>query len=172
MAVFLYQWLGILLLLLPARGGDTTVARHPFYLSVTEISHNGSDKTLEISCKMFAEDLEAILEKNNNVTLDITTGQDEARFNQYIPPYVLARLGIDIDGRKAALNFVGYEVEKESVYCYFEVKNLASVKKAVLKNSLLHDFSKEQINIIHFTANGKRQSARLLCPESNTAFSF
>ena len=36
---------------------------HPFYVSVTEINHNAADKTLEISCKMFTEDLEEILEK-------------------------------------------------------------------------------------------------------------
>ena len=37
---------------------------HPYYISVVEINHNPTDKTLEISCKIFTNDFEATLEKN------------------------------------------------------------------------------------------------------------
>ncbi len=40
-----------------------TPLSHPFYVSVTEISHNAKDKTLEISCKLFSSDFETVLEK-------------------------------------------------------------------------------------------------------------
>jgi hypothetical protein len=37
-------------------------APHPFYVSVTEISQNATDKSLEVSCKFFADDFEQTLE--------------------------------------------------------------------------------------------------------------
>ena len=43
---------------------------HPIYVSVTEIEHNAKDNTLEISCKIFTGDLEAVLRKNNKIKVD------------------------------------------------------------------------------------------------------
>jgi hypothetical protein len=67
---------------------------------------------------------------------------------------------------------VGYETDKESVYCYFEITNLASVKQLDAVNSLLHDFKKEQINIMHVTVGGKRQSTKLDYPDTKANFRF
>ena len=36
------------------------VVYHPFYISVTEINQNPKEKTLEISCKLFAEDFDFV----------------------------------------------------------------------------------------------------------------
>ena len=38
-------------------------APHPLYISVTEINHNSKDKILEVSCKIFTNDFETVLEK-------------------------------------------------------------------------------------------------------------
>src|SRR5438067_957342 len=61
---------------------------HPFYISVTEINHNAKDKTIEISCKMFADDFEQILEKNYKTQLDIASDKDKASFDKLIPDYM------------------------------------------------------------------------------------
>src|SRR5690242_4783382 len=79
--------------------GRKTAALHPFYIAVTEINHNAKDKDLEISCKMFAEDLEQILEKNNKATLDITADKDKAAFDRYIPDYIGKHLNLTVDGK-------------------------------------------------------------------------
>ena len=39
----------------------TGATKHPIYVSVTEIQHNVKDKSLEVSCKIFTGDFEAIL---------------------------------------------------------------------------------------------------------------
>ena len=57
MAVVYYKWLmtGFLALL------------HPFFVGVTEVQHNAKDKTLEVSVKLFAEDLEKTLDRKSVV---------------------------------------------------------------------------------------------------------
>jgi hypothetical protein len=175
MAAIFYKWLLICSLMLP-RDNDSNQSlnghRHPFYIAVTEINLNTSDKTLEVSCKMFADDLEQIIEKNNHAQLDIASDRDKASFNKYLPAYVKSHLGLTIDGKAANLFYIGFEKEKESAYCYFQVENISSVKKLDVFDSLLQDFTSEQINIIHVTVNGKRQSTKLDYPEKNASFSF
>jgi hypothetical protein len=147
-------------------------AIHPFYVSVTEINQNAADKTLEISCKMFAEDLEQILEKNNKTILDITTEKDKNSFDKYIPDYVGKNLVISVDGKPVKLSYIGFEREKESAYCYFQVDNISSAKKIDINNSLLYDFNDNEINIMHVTINGSRKSTKVNYPEKAASLSW
>ena len=50
----------------------TGATTHPIYVSVTEIQHNAKDKTLEISCKIFTSDFEAILKSKTKLNKTTT----------------------------------------------------------------------------------------------------
>lgn len=76
MATIGYKWLSALLIMslfytnLPGFR-DVSVLQtsnkgrlHPFHVSTTEINHNAKDKSLEITCRIFTDDFEAILGKN------------------------------------------------------------------------------------------------------------
>ncbi|HEY0356368.1 MAG TPA: DUF6702 family protein [Flavisolibacter sp.] len=182
MALLMYKWFLVSFFsVMTGMGGNfspgghqngTSKAIHPFYLSVTEVNHNASTKSLEISCKLFADDLEAIIEKNNKTSLDITTGQDKTRFDAFIPAYISSHLSVSVDGKPVTMQYLGYEVDKESAYVYLEILNTPSPKKVEVNNTLLHDFINEQINILHVTVNGNRKSTKLNYPDSKASFSF
>ena len=121
---------------------------------------------------MFADDLEQTLEKRNHAELDISAEKDKGKFDSYIPSYVKSHLSLAVDGKAANLSYIGFEKEKESAYCYFQVENVSSLKKLDVNDSILQDFTTDQINIIHVTVNGKRQSTKLDYPATNASFSF
>ena len=148
------------------------LAPHPFYISVTEVNHNEKDKAFEISCKMFADDFEQVLEKNNKTRLDISTAKDKVLFDRFIPAYMNNHLSLTVDGKPARLNYVGYEKDKESVYCYFQVNDIAAPRKISINNSILYDFNETEINIMHVVVGGKRQSTKLDYPGTVANFSF
>ena len=176
MAVIFYQWLfaSLLHLVAPSYGHIAAAApsRHPFYISVTEINHNSQAKMLEVSCKMFADDLEKTLEQNYKTSLDITDAKYKAVADKLIADYVKKHLALTADNKSTVLQYVGYERDKESVYCYFEVDNMPTVKKLDITNTLLHDFNTGQINIMHVIVNGRRQSTKLDYPDKQASFSF
>lgn len=176
MAAMVYKWFLVSCFWFLVDGGSKPFSAktvpHPFYVSVTEMNLNPADKTLEITCKMFAEDLEEILEKNNRVTLDMSLEKDKTSFDKLIPSYINQHLSVTVDGKRGSLSYIGFEKDKESAYCYFQVENISSLKKIDINNSILHDFISDQINIIHATVNGKRQSARLDFPSKAVSFSF
>jgi hypothetical protein len=178
MAAIFYKWLMIYSCLFGTSVSNKQASLynastpHPFYIAVTEINLNTADKTLEVSCKMFADDLEQILEKNNHAELDISAEKDKAKFDSYIPAYVKHHLSLSVDGKASNLSYIGFEKEKESAYCYFQVENVSSLKKIDISDSILQDFTSDQINIIHVTINGKRQSTKLDYPSTNASFNF
>ncbi|HEV8282726.1 MAG TPA: DUF6702 family protein [Chitinophagaceae bacterium] len=145
---------------------------HPYYISVVEINHNSVDKTLEISCKIFTNDFETTLEKNYKSKVDLTKPKDQALAEKWVSEYVKSHLSIKADGKNVNLSFLGFEKEDEAIYSYFQIDNITSVKKVDVVNSLLHDFSDQQINIIHCSVGGKRQSSKLDYPKTEASFSY
>jgi len=145
---------------------------HPFYVSVTEIKHNPKEQTLEVSCKMFSEDLEEILKKNYKTAIDLTSEKQQAQNEKMIQDYLVKHLTIQANGKTLKLNFIGFEKEAESVYCYFETEKVGAVKKLDVTDSILQDFSDKQINIIHVIVNSNRKSQKLDYPDKVASFNF
>jgi hypothetical protein len=162
MALLSFKWFMPLLL----------SAFHPFYVSVTEITHNAKTQDYEISCKLFAEDLEAQLQKGAKTTIDLGASAQHVQNEKLVGAYMQQHLSFNADGKALSLHYLGFEVDKEAVFCYFEVENAAAPKKMQVQNSLLHEFNEKQINIIHVTVAGKRQSTKLDFPNKTASFTF
>lgn len=145
---------------------------HPFYVSVTEIKHNPKTQSVEISCRMFYDDLEHALEKDNKTALDIVKPKDKAQLNRFINEYVKKHLSLRADGKPLNLSYVGYEIQEDGAWAYFEVKGVPSVKKIDIHDDLLNALHPEQINMLHVTIGGNRKSTKLDAPDADTSFSF
>ena len=93
------------------------VARvHPLHLSVTEINHNSTDKTLEISCKMFTDDFEKVLAQNYKTKVDLINPTDMPAMEKLVNDFVQKHLFVKADNRSIQLSYLGYERDNEAVY--------------------------------------------------------
>jgi len=163
MALLLHKWFLV---------GWMAVA-HPFFVSVTEINHNAKDKVIEISCKTFTEDLENAIQKTNGgVKMDLGNAKDEAAAGKAIGDYIKKHLQLKVDGKAVQLEFVGYEKENEAIWSYYQVANVASLKKLDVQNSILFEASDQQINLMHVTVNGNRKSTKLDYPAASASFQY
>lgn len=147
-------------------------ASHPFYVSVTEMQYNAKTASLEISCKMFAEDFEDVLKQTYKTSVNLGNDKLQVQNNKWINDYILKHFSLTIDSKVAVLKFVGFEKEKESAYCYFEVLNVPAIKRMTVNNTILYDYKQEQINIMHIIVNGNRKSTKLNFPANEVSFIF
>jgi hypothetical protein len=147
-------------------------ALHPFYVSVTEITHNAKTQSVEISCRMFYDDLEHVLEKQYHTRLDIVKPTNKEQLNKLINDYVHKHLLIKIDGRVLNPAYVGYEIQEDGAWAYLEVKGVPKARKIEVHDELLYSEHTEQINMLHVTVNGERKSTKLDNPDANASFSF
>lgn len=146
---------------------------HPIFISVTEINHNPQDKDLEIACKIFTEDFEAVLAKATGSKIDLINPRDTVLTGRQIQDYIGKHLVLKLDGKPVALTFIGFEREQDAVWSYFQVNNVATAPKNVaVMNNLLYENYPQQINLMHVTVSGKRQSTKLDNPESAASFSW
>lgn len=145
---------------------------HPFFVSVIEINYNAKEATVEISVRVFTEDLEKTLQKYSTAKVDITNPADNAVIEKQISNYLSQKLKLKIDGRPVTLHYLGHEIQKESVWCYLEVTKITDVKKLEADCTLLYDFEKTQSNIFHVKSRNTDKSYKLDYPKSNAVFDF
>ena len=166
MASILYKWLLAFALT------NFGVNPHPIFVSVTEIEHNAVNKTLEISCKVFVDDFEKSLRKKYSTKIDLQDAKLKTEMSRLVNDYIQKHLSISTDGKKATLQFLGFELQEEGVVCYFESKNIAKVERVELVNNILYENNPQQMGIIHIMVNGVRKSSRLDNPNEKASFSF
>lgn len=171
MAASLYKW-SLILLLAVSFTSFSAYSKHPFHVSVLDIEHNASNKSLEISCKIFTDDFETILAKNYGTKVDLINPPNKAAMDTLVKKYILSHLSIKISGKAVVLNYIGFENEGEAAYGYFEVDNIPAITKVEIANSVLHDKFDDQLNIIHVKAGGSRKSTKLNYPDKFAEFNF
>lgn len=162
MANSIFQWLMT----------SVVAVLHPFFVSVIELNHNPKEKSVEISMRIFTDDFEATLKKFGNTKIDLTNTTNKSATDELITNYVRQKLKVNIDNKATVLEYVGYEIKKESVWLYFEIDHIANVKKVDINCNLLYDYEQKQINIFHVNANGKEESYKLEYPNSYKSFQF
>jgi hypothetical protein len=144
---------------------------HPIYVSVTEIEHNAKDNRLEISCKIFTGDLEAVLKKSNKIKVDLLAPTDKKAMDALVSNYVQQHLKITVNEKPVKLSFIGYEQNEETIQSYFQVDEVKSMISMEITDNILYEYKAEQISIIHVIVDGKRRSTKLNNPEDKFKYS-
>ena len=171
MAGILYKWLLVFTVTHFAHG-FTPAAKHPLFVSVTEIEHNATDKTIEISCKIFTDDFEKTLRQQYKTPVDLLKPKDKGAMKKLVSDYVAKHLQLIVNGKTVALQFLDYEQQEEGIISYYQVNNIPQLNKLDITNNILYEYKKEQIGIIHVLVDGNRKSTRLDNPKDKVSFEF
>lgn len=144
---------------------------HKYYFSLTEIKADTFKKSISISSKLFIDDLENALQKSNHIKYDLSKSAEKAAVQKAVFTYINQHLQLYINNKLVVLNFLGYETENDVIWIYLESKLVEKdLKNAKVFNSLLYDFTSEQINLIQFKWNNKNFTEKLNFPNKEVVF--
>ena len=182
MAALFNRWLFLLLFpgsmfsigkFQPQQEREPSGEMHPFHGSVIEINHNISEKTVEISCKIYTDDFEKILVKNYNKKVDLINPPNKPAMDSLIKKYIFSHISIQVNGKSVPLSYVGFENESEAAYVYIQANNVVALNKLEIATNLMYDLFDDQVNIIHLTIDGtNRKSNKLNFPATSTTFNY
>lgn len=139
-------------------------AIHKFYLSVTNIEYSNKDNSLQITSRIFIDDLENVLEERYDVQTFLSTEDESEEANYYIEKYIRSKLVLRTDGKDRTFVFLGKKFDNDLIICYLEIEDidLSALKTIEIENDILTDMFEEQQNIVHLRINGKKKSFLLL----------
>ena len=132
---------------------------HKFYVSISEVNHNAENASLEISMKIFTDDLEDALEVGTSKKIWLGDPKREVpETDSLLANYLERKLTFTVNGEAQTPVFIGKELEADVTWCYLEIKGVTDLKSIAIDNRLLLDLFDEQKNLIHIYANDKEKS--------------
>lgn len=157
---FRYTWALFFLLFL----GSSSKTAHPYFVSVTEIRSDSKQQTLNISCRMFTDDLQDALYKKYQFKTELSKKDGQA--DAFLQRYITERLQIQVAGKPVSFQLIGYEIEEEATWCYLEAASFPGTGPVEIHNRLLYDYLPEQTNLVHYYRDGQRSSYKLVNPDA------
>lgn len=152
---------GLLILLVPLLA--FTMA-HKFYVSVTNIGYSEKDDALQITSRVFIDDLDQVLKERYDIDAKLSTDEESKLADVYLEKYLRAKFIVEINGENKSYEIIGRKYDNDVCIFYLELAaiELPLVKSIQIQNKMLTDLFDEQQNVVHFKINGKKKSFVLI----------
>ncbi len=141
--------------------GFSSFELHKFYVSIYQINFNQKDKRLEITSRIFIDDLNKVLELKYNKKTHISEKNETPEDIELMKKYLSENFIIKVNGVTKPLNYLSNELEANILICYFNIKEISKIKSLEIKNKSLFELKVDQQNIIHTNIYGNKNSLLL-----------
>jgi len=128
-------------------------APHDFFLSILTMRYAPEAKTLDLTWRMTAHDIEHALE--NVAALKLNSEREHPKADSILNAYFHEHLRLTMNGKPLDWTWVGKELESENLYCYLQVEGVENLGDLIVSNTLLQDLYYEQQNIVHLEQVGR-----------------
>ncbi|UWX54142.1 hypothetical protein NYZ99_14115 [Maribacter litopenaei] len=148
---------GVFLFILPLLA---FTAAHKFYISVTNVNYSEKDDALQITSRLFLDDMNAVLKERYGIQPKLGIKAESELNREYFEKYLRSKFTVEIDGKTVPYTFLGKKYDTDMVICYPEVPkiNLLGVSTIAITNELLTDMYYDQQNVVHFKVKGQKKS--------------
>ncbi len=156
--IYSKRWLLILVLPLLA------FASHKFYVSVTNVSYSEKDDAIQITTRIFIDDLDAVLLERYEIEAKLATENESKLADAYLEKYLRKKFQLEINGEKVSYDLIGRKYDNDVCIFFVEVPeiNFSSVTSIQIQNEMLTDIFDEQQNVVHFKIKNLKKSFVLL----------
>ena len=134
---------------------------HPFHATITSFDCKKDSKNIEVTIKIFTNDLEKELRSDKKDDLIIDSKKSSYNIDSLIFMYIKQKLVITINGSRKELSWVGKEIENDITWCYLEIINVDDLSKVSIENKLFLTAFDDQLNICHFYCSNKTETLML-----------
>ena len=149
-----YRMLGGLFILMAFLGGAGGASAHDFHASLTEAQYNPQTRSLEVSLRVFTDDLEKALD-------NLYPNQEPFRLqeaNLYLAGYLKKHFRVATPtGELLPLQYVGQEVATDVTWLYFEFPCGEQIP-AQVTNSVFTELYDDQKNLVNLAYQGEKHS--------------
>ena len=153
--IILQAILGLVLLML------TSFETHKFYVSIYQIHAAPEKEMLQITSRIFMDDLNAVLYRNYHKKTHLGEKNESPEDVVLMKKYILEHFSIKVNGLSKTIHYLSKDYEGNVIICYYRVNEVSEIKTLEVANTVLMDLNAEQQNIIQTTIAGKKQNLLL-----------
>jgi hypothetical protein len=130
---------------------------HKFYVSVSRIKHIESNNSLQITSKIFIDDIQALFNLKHP-RLNLNTDSENITIDIILKNYFNDVFKIRKGSNYLKYNFLGKEYIDDMIVCYIELPNIMKNDTLIIQNTILIELFDSQKNILHVEGKIKNKS--------------
>ncbi|TGD57744.1 DUF6702 family protein [Flavobacterium humi] len=131
---------------------------HKFYVSIYQIQYAQEKKMLQITSRIFVDDLNTVLKRKYNKKTFLGEPNESQEDVALMEKYLLEHISIKINGHAKPIRYLSKEMEGNVLICYYNSKDISKIKSFEIQNTALLELSEDQQNIVQTTIYGKKQN--------------
>lgn len=132
---------------------------HEYHASVTNMQYDPKGRVFEVSVRMFTDDLEKTLTRENGGQRVVFAEKNEKNNDLLLEKYLRKHFALQTPQKqRKAFNYVGYETEADAQWVYLELPYTELVRGATLKQSVLLDMFEDQVNLVTINYNAEKKT--------------
>lgn len=137
---------------------------HKFYLSVSQLSYSEKDLAIQMTCRVFTDDLNAVLKARYGIAAALGTGQESPMDETYAKEYILKKIQFFEDDNPLDIQVLGYKKDNDVLIYFLEAKTstFLEAQKFEITNTLLTDLFDSQQNVVHLKFQALKKSFLLM----------
>jgi len=121
---------------------------HRFHVSIADAEFNESSQRLEVALNINARDAEEALGRHGEWA---QPAKDRSEIDRRLSTYVAERWSFfSADGQTQGPTWLGYQIEGEHLWLYFEVTLPGGLDGARIENRMFFELDPRQVNTVNF----------------------
>lgn len=145
---------------------------HKFYVSIYKIEFAPKKSRLEITGRIFIDDLNGAIEKKYAKKVHLGEKEESETDIVLLKKYLASHMQISVNGNQMPLEYVGHEYENTVFIGYFKITGVQNVQLLEIVNTALCDFISSQQNMIQTVINGQKSSGVLTLDNPSKQFKY
>jgi hypothetical protein len=138
---------------------------HKFYVAIFQVNYAPEKKMLQITSRIFVDDLNNALEKKHKRKFHLGEKEEMLEDVALMQKYLLENFTIKVSGKPKQMTYLSNEMENNVLICYYKISDITKISSLEIHNKVLFDYVTEQQNIIQMNVRGKKSNL-LLTPEN------
>jgi lysyl-tRNA synthetase class I len=143
----------------------SSMTTHKFFVAIYQINHAKEKKMLQITSRLFIDDINEALEKKYHIKSYLASEKETPENIEFLKKYLSEKFIIKVNGQPKTIEFLSKETEDNVIICYSRIKDVSKINTLEVENSIIMENHGDQQNIIQATFNGSKHSL-LLTSES------
>ena len=131
---------------------------HKFYMAVYQVNYAPEKKMLQITSRIFIDDLNKALENKYNKKLYLGTEKETTTELILVKEYLANHFSIKVNKQSKPMNFLSKEVDGDVLICYWNIKGVSKINSLEIYNTVLTDWFPEQKNVVNVAVLGVKNS--------------
>jgi hypothetical protein len=128
--------------------GLCSFSYHKFYVSIYQVDFVPEKKRVEITARIFTDDLNLALEREFKTKINLGEISETSRDVLFLEKYLTKHLRISIDGKEKSVLFLSKEIENNVVIVYLKISDVKKINAIKIHNNALLELYEDQQNII------------------------